>query len=79
MKSWHRAIAEGERMGARPDLARTCFEVGRRLRDPLSPCRKLDGIDAEGYLDKAEGMFAEMGLGWDLAELQQFRSGPTLH
>jgi len=73
MKCWSRAIADGERMGARPDLSRTCFEIGKRMLDPGSRYKKLNGITADGYLEKAEIMFAEMGLERDLEDLRQFR------
>ncbi|MCD6388970.1 MAG: hypothetical protein J7L69_06125, partial [Desulfobulbaceae bacterium] len=73
MKYWSRAIAEGERMGARPDLSRTCFEVGKRMLDPGSRYRKLNGIDANGYLEKAMTLFEEMGLERDLEDLKRFR------
>ena len=73
IKYWKRAIAEGERMGARPDLSRTYFEVGKRLLDPGSRYQKLNGIDADGYLEKALTLFAEMGLERDLDDLKRFR------
>ncbi len=74
MKYWSRAIAEGERMGARPDLSRTYFEVGTRMLDPGSRHQKLNGIAAAGYLEKAEILFTEMGLERDLEDLRQFRN-----
>lgn len=74
MKYWSRAIVVGERMGARPDLSRTCFEVGKRMLDPGSRYRKLNGIDANGYLEKAVTLFEEMGLERDLEDLKRFRN-----
>ncbi len=43
----------GERLGARPDLSRTYFEVGKRLLEPQSKHKELNGIDPKGYLEKS--------------------------
>ena len=74
MKWWDRAIKEGERLGARPDLSRTYFEVGKRLLEPESKYKELNGIEAKGYLEKARIMFEEMGLERDLDELDKITS-----
>jgi hypothetical protein len=66
-------IQEGERLGARPDLARTYFEVGKRLLEPHSKCKELNGISVKEYLDKAEKLFREMDLQWDLERLKRVR------
>ena len=58
-------------MGARPDLSRTYFEVGKRLMEPHSKHKKLNGIDAHGYLKKARTLFEEMGLERDLDDLKK--------
>ena len=58
-------------MGARPDLSRTYFEVGKHLLEPNSNYKELNGITAEEYLDKARIMFKEMDLQWDLDELDK--------
>ena len=68
---WTRTIREGERLGARPDLARTYFEVGKRLLEPHSKYKELNGISAKEYLDKAEKLFREMDLEWDLEQLER--------
>jgi hypothetical protein len=74
LKWWKKAIREGERLGARPDLSRTYFEVGKRLMETHSKNKKLNGIDAKGYLKKAGNLFEEMGLNRDLEELKAIRS-----
>jgi class 3 adenylate cyclase/tetratricopeptide (TPR) repeat protein len=74
MKWYDRSIKEGERLGARPDLSRTYFEVGKRLLEPNSKYKKLNGMDAKGYLEKAEKLFREMWLEHDLDELERVRS-----
>ena len=61
--------AEGERLGARPDLSRTYFEVGKRLLEPQSKHKQLNGIEAKGYLEKAGILFEEMDLERDLDDL----------
>ena len=68
---WTRTIQEGERLGARPDLARTFFEVGKRLLEPHSKHKELNGISAKEYFDKAEKLFREMDLQWDLEQLER--------
>ncbi|MFN2302239.1 MAG: hypothetical protein ACK2TV_00775, partial [Anaerolineales bacterium] len=74
LKWWDKTIQEGERLEARPDLSRTYFEVGKRLLEPHSKYKKLNGIDAKGYLDKARVLFEEMELKRDLDELDRITS-----
>ena len=73
LTNWEQSIKEGERLGARPDLARTFFEVGKRLLEPHSKYKELNGIKAREYLDKAEKLFREMDLQWDLEQLERVR------
>jgi class 3 adenylate cyclase/tetratricopeptide (TPR) repeat protein len=68
---WKRSIKEGERLGARPELSRTYLEVGKRLKVSESKYKELDGLGAEEYLTKARTMFQDMGLQWDLDELEK--------
>ena len=75
MKWWMRAIRAGEQMSARPDLARTYFEVGRRLLETGSQYRKFNGmVDANSYLEKAKILFEKMELETDIKELEQVQS-----
>ena len=69
LKWWKKSIQEGENLGARPELARTYMEVGKRLLGPESKYKELNDVKAEEYLDKAKTMFEEMDLQWDLDEL----------
>jgi class 3 adenylate cyclase/tetratricopeptide (TPR) repeat protein len=71
---WRRSIKEGERLGAKIELSRTYFEVGKRLLEPTSKFKELDGITAEDYLEKARSIFEEMDLQWDLNELDKVRA-----
>jgi hypothetical protein len=65
LAAWRRAMAEGERLGARPELARTWMEIGLRLGDG-----ELEGSDGAAYLRRAGEAFAALGLDWDLAQMR---------
>jgi tetratricopeptide (TPR) repeat protein len=69
LKWWRRSITVGERIEGRLELSRTYFEIGKCLLEPNSNSKKLNGITAEEYLEKARTMFEEMGLQWDLDKL----------
>jgi hypothetical protein len=66
---------KGERLGARPDLARTYSEVDRRLLEPQSKIRELNGLTAKAYLIRAEELIREMDLHWDLEQMERVRAG----
>ena len=51
------------------------MEVGKRLLEPQSNYRKLNGFTAQEYLAKAEKLFREMDLQWDLEQLERVRAG----
>ena len=74
---WENSIKEAEHLTARPELARTHMEVGKRLLESKSKYQELNGISAEEYLDKAEVLFKEMELAWDLEELEKVRLANT--
>jgi class 3 adenylate cyclase/tetratricopeptide (TPR) repeat protein len=71
---WEKSINTGEQLGARPELARTYMEVGKRLPEEKSKLRELNGINGQEYLEKARVLFKEMELEWDLDELDKIRS-----
>ncbi len=71
LKWWGKAIKEGQRLGARLELSRTYFEVGKRLLESQSKYKSLNNINADEYLEKAKLMFEEMDLQWDLDELEK--------
>jgi tetratricopeptide (TPR) repeat protein len=71
LKWWDRAIKKGEELGARPDLSRTYFEIGKSLLETNSKTKELNGIPANEYLEKARTLFEEMDLQWDLDELER--------
>ncbi|MFX0136404.1 MAG: adenylate/guanylate cyclase domain-containing protein, partial [Candidatus Hodarchaeota archaeon] len=71
---WEKSIKVGEHLGARPELARTYMEVGKRLLEKKSKFQQLNDIQAEEYLEKARILFQEMELEWDLEELCKIKS-----
>ena len=75
LKWWRKAIEEGERLGARLELSRAYFEVGKRLLEAGSKHKMLNGIKAQEYLGKARVLFEEMDLQWDLDELDRMDRG----
>jgi class 3 adenylate cyclase/tetratricopeptide (TPR) repeat protein len=75
LKWWRLSIETGEAFNMKPELSRTYFEIGRRLSEPNSPYRELNGISASEYLHKAKTMFEEMDLQWDLEQLENLVAG----
>jgi tetratricopeptide (TPR) repeat protein len=71
LRWWHRAIQEGERLGARPQLARLYFEFGKCLLESEGKHMELGGLKAEEYLEKARVLFEEMNLESALEDLAQ--------
>jgi hypothetical protein len=61
---WRRCLDEAERMGARPELARACVEIGRRIG-----VAELSGISGTEYVARGRQLFVELGLAQDA---QQF-------
>lgn len=68
LRWYSRSLREGERLGALPELARTCLEVSRRLSGSAS-IQSLDGQTAEEFGNRARGLFRSLGLVKELAEL----------
>ena len=73
LKYWEKSITIGKNAGTKPELARTYFEVGKRLSDKKSTQKELNGIKAEEYLEKAKAMFEDLDLKWDLDNLTKLR------
>jgi class 3 adenylate cyclase/tetratricopeptide (TPR) repeat protein len=68
---WQKAIEAGESLDARLELSRTYYEIGKRLLEPKSKYKALNGITATAYLEKARELFKKMNLQWDLDELNK--------
>jgi hypothetical protein len=77
LKWWADSVEPGERLKFRPDLSRTYFEIGKRLSEPNSPYKELNGITAAEYLSRARTMFEEMDLRWDLEQLERLDCPPS--
>jgi hypothetical protein len=75
LKWWAASVETGERLKMMLDLSRTYFEIGKRLSEPNSPYRELNGISAAEYLNKAKTMFEEMDLQRDLEQLEHLIAG----
>jgi len=75
LKWWAASVGTGERLKMMLDLSRTYFEIGKRLSEPNSPYREINGISAAEYLNKAKTMFEEMDLQWDLEQLEHLMAG----
>ena len=76
VKFWQKAVSESARVGARPDLARTYMEIGKRLIEGKSKYNAVNGIRAEEYLEKAREIFLAMDLKWDLDALGKIEQHP---
>jgi tetratricopeptide (TPR) repeat protein len=75
LKWWRLSVETGEAFKMKPELSRTYFEIGKRLSEPNSPYRELNGISAAEYLNKAKRLFEEMDLKWDLEQLRHVVEG----
>jgi tetratricopeptide (TPR) repeat protein len=71
LKCWGKSMKEAQRLGARPDLARTYMEIGKRFLEKKSKYKELNGISTKEYLEKAMTMFQEMDLQSELDELDR--------
>jgi hypothetical protein len=67
---WLKSIAEGERLGARPELARTHREVARRLAAAPGGVVDVAGGGSDVHLAAAKKLFRELELTAELAELE---------
>jgi tetratricopeptide (TPR) repeat protein len=73
LKWWAKGIAEGERLNAKPELARLYFEAGKRMTREKGKALKLNGLNSEELLKRAEEIFGEIDLEEDLRELHKFK------
>jgi tetratricopeptide (TPR) repeat protein len=75
LRWWEKALEEGERQRALPELARTYLEVGLRLLGPGSRHHMLKGIKPEEWIELGKGILKELGLMWDLEEAERATMG----
>ena len=66
------AIKVGKRLGSNLELSRVYVEVGKLLLSRETKQKEFNGITADGYLEKGKSMFEEMGLQWDLEQLDLY-------
>ncbi len=69
LKWFAKSIGEGERLGARPELARTYMEVGVRLMERSRSPSRLAGRDGADYLESARQMFEALSLAPETKEV----------
>ncbi|MBN1199872.1 MAG: AAA family ATPase [Bacteroidales bacterium] len=72
LKDFHKSLGVAEKYGVRPELARTCFELGKCLKDPNSRHNHLGSRNGSEYLGMAKSMFQEMNLKWDMQEYDRY-------
>jgi len=75
LKYYGKSIEFAKWYGAKLELSRTYFELGKFLSDPKSKLKQFNSLSGKEYLEKARAMFEEMDLQWDLEELEKFRNG----
>lgn len=72
LKHFGIAIDLGEKYNGKLELSRTFFETGKCLTKANGLISSFRGRKAEDYLSKARELFSEMGLDYDLRELDRF-------
>jgi tetratricopeptide (TPR) repeat protein len=75
LSNFDKSIKAGLSFSGNLELSRTYFEAGKFLNDPKNKKERLNGINANEYLQKAKSMFEEMDLQWDLKEYQKYIGG----
>jgi hypothetical protein len=58
-----------EHLGARPEIGRSCMEIGKRLLETNTGYLESTGPTAVEYLQKARLVFKEINLEQELPEL----------
>lgn len=66
---WQKSMKVGRELGARPELARTYAEIGKRLSRQAGPVSALNKVPADEYSQKALDEFKKLELDWDIAHL----------
>jgi len=71
---WKKSIELTEKRMTPIDKARTCFEIGRRMKQAGLKYSSELGMSVEGVLQTAEAVFREYKLEEELAELQKIKN-----
>jgi class 3 adenylate cyclase/predicted ATPase len=66
VRTWAKSLEMARGLGMRPDLGRTHQELALQLPEGAD----VGGLDAAAHREKAQHLFAELSLGWDLARLE---------
>jgi tetratricopeptide (TPR) repeat protein len=66
---WDKAIAQGELLEVRPELARVYADIGSMLRGADGKVQRFRDRDASQWLEAALAQFQALGLGWEIARL----------
>jgi class 3 adenylate cyclase/tetratricopeptide (TPR) repeat protein len=77
LESFLKSVDFGLKSAGNLELSRTYFELGKLLSNPKVKQNELNGRSAGYFLEKAEIMFREMDLQWDLNELKKFNEAST--
>ncbi len=64
----------GERLGARPETARTYAEAGRFLCERAQPDERFRGLDGAACMARARAIFEQLGLAGDLERMARSTS-----
>jgi len=72
-KWFQKSVKEGERIGARLELSRTYYEIGKRLLQSEGRYQQMNGMRSGAYLDKAQAIFRALELAWDMEKLLRLR------
>jgi predicted ATPase/class 3 adenylate cyclase len=67
---WQRSLEIADRLGTRPERARTQQEIGLNLSTGPNSAGEIAGRSASEHLREAERSFRALGLEWDLARLE---------
>jgi class 3 adenylate cyclase/tetratricopeptide (TPR) repeat protein len=70
---YKRSIKEAERVHGKLEMSRTYFELGKRVSSN-GDADPVGGLTGAEYLEKAGKLFVDMGLEYDLKELELFLS-----
>ncbi len=68
---WQEGLREADQVGWRVEAGRLAMEIGRRLSEPGSHHKTLDGKSPEHYLLRAKETFTDLRLERDLAEVER--------
>ena len=72
IKNFSKSLEVAETYGTRPELARTCFELGKCLKDPKSKHNRLGSKNGSEYLLMAKSLFQELELKWDMEQYERY-------